>query len=78
MDLGAVDGDHADFREPAARAQREHLAEQPGDRLLVALDEPRQRRVIRALLGRQHPEGDVFDAQARSMTREDLISRAYG
>jgi hypothetical protein len=30
----------------------------------VALDEPREGRVVRALLGRQHPEGDVFFARA--------------
>ena len=42
----------------------EHLAEQAGDRLLVALDEPRDRRVIRPLLGRQHPKRDVLLAGA--------------
>ena len=64
LHLRAVDGDHADLGEPAARAQRQHLAEQAGDRVLVALEEPRQRRVIRALLGRQHPERDVLLAGA--------------
>jgi hypothetical protein len=60
LHLRAVDGDHADLGEPAARAECQHLAEQAGDRVRVALDEPRQRRVIRALLGRQHPERDVL------------------
>ena len=64
LQLRAVDGDHADLDQPAARAQRQHLAEQAGDRLLMTLDEPRDRRVIRALLGRQHPEGDVLLAGA--------------
>jgi hypothetical protein len=50
--------------QPAARAQDEHLAKQAGDRLLMALEEPRQRRVVRALLGRQHPESDVLLAGA--------------
>jgi hypothetical protein len=35
-----------------------------GDRVLMALNEPRDRRVIRALLGRQDAEGDVFFAGA--------------
>ena len=58
--LGAVDGDHADRRQALLRAQRQHLAEQAGDRVLVALDEPRDRRVIGSLLRRQDAEGDVF------------------
>jgi hypothetical protein len=76
VQLRAVDGDHADLRKPAARAERQHLAEEAGDRALVALDEPRQRRVIGPLLGRKHPERNVLLA-ARSITREDRIPRAY-
>jgi hypothetical protein len=64
LQLGAVDCDDADLGEPTARAEREHFAEQVGDRVLVALEEPRERRVIRALLGGQHPKGDVFLAGA--------------
>ena len=60
LDLRAVDRDDADLGEPAARAEREHLAEQARDRLLMALQEPRQGRVIRPLLRRQHPKRDVF------------------
>jgi len=75
MHLRAVDGDHPDLREPAARAQREHLTEQTGDRLLVALDEPRERRVVRALLGSQHTKRDVFLAGTLNQ-REDRIPRA--
>jgi hypothetical protein len=69
LHLRAVNGDHADLDQPAARAQREHLAEQPGDRLLMALHEPRQRRVVRALLGRQHAERDVFLTRALDHAR---------
>jgi hypothetical protein len=64
LHLRAVDGDHGDLGQPAARAQCQHLAEQAGDRVLVALQEPSDRRVIRALLGRQHPERDVLLAGA--------------
>ena len=64
--LRPVDSDHPDARQPVLRAQRQHLAEQAGDRLLVTLDEPRDRRVIRPLLRRQHPERDVLLA-ARSI-----------
>ena len=62
--LRAVDGDHADLDQSAARAQREHFAEQAGDRLLMTLHESRDRGVIRPLLPRQHPERDVFLAGA--------------
>jgi hypothetical protein len=48
--LRAVDRDHADLREPPLRAQRHKLAEHPRDRVQVTFDEPRDRRVIRALL----------------------------
>ncbi len=58
--LRPVDRDHADRHQTLLRAQRKHLAEQVGDGVLVALDEPRDRRVIGPLLGRQDAEGDVF------------------
>jgi hypothetical protein len=41
----------------------------------VALDEPRDRRVIGPLLRRDHAEGDVLDARALIM-REERIPRA--
>jgi hypothetical protein len=40
------------------------LLVQASDRLLMALHEPRDRRVVRALLARQHPKGDVLLAGA--------------
>jgi hypothetical protein len=46
------------------RAEQEHLAEQPAQRRLVALDEPRDRRVIGTLLRGDDAEGDVLDARA--------------
>jgi hypothetical protein len=52
-----------------ARAQRQHLAEQAGDRVLMALEEPRDRRVIRPLLGGQHPKSDVLLAGALDHAR---------
>jgi hypothetical protein len=52
------------FGQPRARAEQQHLAEQPGQRRLVALDEPRDRRVIRTLLRGDDAEGDVLDARA--------------
>jgi hypothetical protein len=69
VELGAVDRDDTDLGESAARAEREHLAEQAGDRLLVTLNKPCERRMVRPLLGRQHPEGDVFLAGALDHTR---------
>ena len=42
----------------------------------MALDEPRDRRVIGPLLRRDDPVGNVFSSQARSIARDDLIPRA--
>ena len=65
MDLGPVDGNYADLGQPAARTQRQDLAEQGGDRVLVALEEAGDRRVIRTLLGRDDAERDVLLTRAR-------------
>ena len=67
--LRPVDGNHADAREALLRAQRQHLAEQARDRLLVTLDEPRDRRVIGPLLRRQHAERDILLAAALDRAR---------
>ena len=75
MHLGAVDGDHPDAHQAGLGAEREHLAEQPGQRRLVALAEPRDRRVIRALVGADHPRGDVLDAAALDAPRRALADR---
>jgi hypothetical protein len=61
-DLGAVNRDHADLDQAAARTQRQHLAEQAGDRGLVANAEARNGRVIGRLVGRDDAEGDVVAA----------------
>ena len=45
------------------RAQPEHRAEHARQRVLVALDEARDRRVIGLALRRDHPVGDVLDAR---------------
>jgi hypothetical protein len=58
-DLRAVDRDDADVHQSAARAQRQDLTEQLGDRRLVADAEARDRRVIRRPVGGDHAEGDV-------------------
>jgi hypothetical protein len=59
-DLRAVDRDEPDPRQPGLRAEPEHRAEQAGQRLLVTLEETGDRRVIRLLLGGDHPVGDVL------------------
>ena len=75
LQLRAVDRDHADLRQPAARAQRQHLAEQPRDRVLVALDKPRERRVIGRCCAAS-TRNATSSSHARSITREDRIPRA--
>jgi hypothetical protein len=75
MDLRAIDGDHLGLGEAGLGAQRQHLAEQAGQRALVTLDEPRDRRVIRPLLDRDHPIGDVLHAGPLDPARRSLPSR---
>lgn len=58
-DLGAVDRDDADVDEAGLRAQRQDLAEQLGDRVLLADAKPRDRGVIGRVVGGDDPEGDV-------------------
>jgi hypothetical protein len=53
-----------DPRQGGARAQQQDLTEQPGQRGLVALDEPRDRRVIRTLLRSDHAKRNVLHARA--------------
>jgi hypothetical protein len=52
-----------------APAQSEHLAEQVAERPLVTLDEARDRRVIRPLLGSDHATRDVLDTGALNRPR---------
>ena len=65
-----------DADQPGLRAQPEHLAEHAGQRVLVALDEPRDRRVIGLLLRRDHAVRDVLDARPLDRPRRPL-PRAY-
>jgi len=48
--LGAVDGDHARPDQARVSTQSEHVAEEAGERVLVALTKPRDGAVIRALV----------------------------
>ena len=73
--LRAVDGDHPDANQAGLGAEREHLAEQLGQRALVALTEARDRRVIRALVGADHPRGDILDAAPLDPPRRALPER---
>lgn len=58
--LRPIDRDHADTHQSLPRAQRQHFAEQVGDRLLVAINKARDRRVVRLLLRRDHAKRDVL------------------
>jgi hypothetical protein len=62
--LRAVHRDHRDTDQPGLRAQRQHLAEQAGQRVLMALTKPRDRAVIRHPVGRDHAIRDVAAALA--------------
>src|SRR5829696_7869570 len=73
--LGPVDRDHPNARQPLLRAQRQHLAEEAGDRVLMALEEPRDRRVIRSLLRRQHAERNVLLARPLDLPRRPRPAR---
>jgi hypothetical protein len=75
-DLRPVDRDNADLRQAPLRAEREDLAEQASDRVLVALDEPCDRRVIRPLRRCEDAEGDVLLAAALDGARRADPARA--
>ena len=60
---------------PAARAQRQHLAEQLGDRRLVTHAEARDRRVIGRLVGGDHAERDVLATAPLDRPRRPLPDR---
>ena len=74
-ELGAIDGDHADANQTRVGAQLKNLAEQPGQRRLVTLTKPRDRRVIRRLICTDHTDGNVFDAAALQAPRRALPDR---
>jgi hypothetical protein len=75
MDLGAVDGQHLDADQASLRAQAQDLAEQLGQRTLVALAKPRDGRVIRRPVGAHHAHGDVLDAASLDPPRRPLADR---
>ncbi len=68
-DLGAVDRHDADLDQTAARAERQHLAEQLGDRRLVTHPEARDRGVIGRLVGGDNAECDVVVTAALDRPR---------
>jgi hypothetical protein len=72
--LRPVNGDHPDLHEPRLGADREHVAEDAGERVLVTLNEPRDRRVIRSLVHSDHAEGDVLQTLALYHARGPLTS----
>jgi hypothetical protein len=69
VNLRAVDRDDADANHARFGAQLEHAAEQLGQRVLVALDKPRDRRVIRRAIRRDHPKRHIVLAGALDRTR---------
>ena len=60
---------------PASRAEAEHLAEEIGERLLMAGAKARDRRVIGDLVGADHPKGDVLATAALDPARGALADR---
>jgi hypothetical protein len=74
-ELGAVDGDRPDPDHPGLLAHREHLHEQFGERLSVALAKPADRGVVWGPVGRDHPERDVLQAAPLDLTRRALPDR---
>jgi hypothetical protein len=75
MHLRAVDRDHPDLDHPRPRAQPKHAAKQVGDRVLVALAEPRDRGMIGHLVGRDHPTRNVLDTRPLDPPRRALPAR---
>jgi hypothetical protein len=75
MNLRAVDRDHPDLHEPRLPTEPQHLAEQARQGRLVAHTKPRDRRVIRRLLSRDHPVGDILHAAALNPPRGPLTTR---
>jgi len=68
-ELGSVDGEHAHLDETGVGAKPEHLAEELGERRLVAHPKARDRRVVGKLVGADHPEGDVLATTALDAPR---------
>jgi hypothetical protein len=64
MDLRAVDRNHVGVDQTRISTQRQNRTEQAGQRVLVALTEPRDRRVVRDLVRGDDADRDVFLARA--------------
>ncbi len=64
VQLRAIDREHRDADQAGVGAEREHVAEQAGQRRLVALAKARDRAVIGPLVGRDDAVGDVLLARA--------------
>jgi hypothetical protein len=75
MDPRAVDGDHVSVNETGIRTQRENLAEHAGQRVLVALTEPRDRRVVRDVVRGDDADRDVLLARALDRPRRAHTAR---
>ena len=70
--LRPVDRDHPDPDQARLGAQPKHLAEQVSQRDLVALAEPRDRRVIGHLVGADHARCHILDAAPLDPPRRPL------
>jgi hypothetical protein len=75
VELGAVDRDHPGADESRPRAEREHRAEQLGERPLVAGEKAGDRGVVGDPVGGDHPVGDVLAAVALDRARGALLGR---
>ena len=64
MHLRPINCKHPNSAQTGIRAQRQDLAKQARDRVLMALTKPCDRRVIRTLVRSDHPERNVLDALA--------------
>ena len=70
-----VDHDHPRPDQPRLIAEPEHLPEQLGQRRLVTLDKPRDRRVIRHLEHRDHPTRHILTARPLDRPRRPHPTR---
>src|SRR5664279_1144303 len=75
MDLRAVDRDRPSLDHSRPRTQREHAAEQPGQRVGMLGAKPIDRHVIGREVRRDDPVGDILDALALDAPRVALALR---
>ena len=74
-DLGPIDRHDPHLHQPRPSAEREHAAEQLGNRLLVTRAEARDGRVVGSLIGRDHPEGNIVAAAPLDRARRTHTER---